>query len=150
MELEKSKKAGSALVIRRLVGVAIVVLIPVLAISSVLRSYQAEQESSALLRIHAINAAEKAYRTKNGGRVGSLLQLITAGALDPHFAFDSGYNFAVVTSSSGYTATATPRSTGNGRYGYYSEPDGVIRYQSSVTADCKPCFPAGKAGSPLD
>jgi type II secretory pathway pseudopilin PulG len=143
------KKARSGLRLQLLIGLVIVLTISTTAISGVLRSYKAAQESSAIDQIHAINAAERLYVSVSGGRFGNILQLITARMLDPRFAYDSGYNFAVATSASSYTVTATPRSTGAGRYGYYSESDAVVRYQTAATAACIPCFPDGKAGNPV-
>jgi len=62
----------------------------------------------------------------------------------------SGYSFDVIASGSDYTATATPLSRNTGRYGFTSAADSVIRYQSSTSNMCTPCFPPGQAGAPVD
>jgi len=61
----------------------------------------------------------------------------------------SGYSFVVSASGSDYTVSATPTSTNAGRFGYWSAPDAVIRYQSSAGGTCVPCFPTGLSGAPV-
>jgi hypothetical protein len=78
--------------------------------------------------------------------------LVTAGLLDQRFTTGtiSGYVYAIDASAPGtYNATATPNATNSGRYGYYSTPDGVVRYQTATTGTCNPCFPAGQGGNPV-
>ena len=133
-----------------LIVVAIILIIATIAIPSLLRSRQAAQESSAVAQIRTVNTAEVTYLSSAGGNYGSIPQLITAGLLDIRFATSvSGYVFDVVASSSDYTASATPTSTNAGRYGYYSTPDAVVRYQSTTGPNCNPCFPAGMTGAPV-
>ena len=108
------------------------------------------QESSAVANIRTINTAEVTYLSSNGGVYGSVPELITAGLLDSRYTGSvSGYTFAVTASGTEYTATATPTSTNAGRFGYYSTPDAVVRYATAVSATCKPCFPPGQSGAPV-
>ena len=133
-----------------LIVVAIILIIATIAIPSLLRSRQAAQESSAVAQIRTVNTAEVTYLSSAGGNYGSIPQLITAGLLDIRFATSvSGYTFDVQASSTDYTASATPTSTNAGRYGYYSTPDAVVRYQSAVTGVCNPCFPTNMSASPV-
>jgi prepilin-type N-terminal cleavage/methylation domain-containing protein len=134
-----------------LIVVAIILIIATIAIPSLLRSRQAAQESSAVSNIRTINTAEVTYLSSNGGNYGSVPQLITAGLLDGRFATSvSGYTFTVDASGSDYTATATPTSTNAGRFGYYSVPDAVVRYQTAVVSGkCDPCYPSGQSGAPV-
>jgi prepilin-type N-terminal cleavage/methylation domain-containing protein len=134
-----------------LIVVAIILIIATIAIPSLLRSRQAAQESSAVAQIRTINTAEVTYLSSNQGAYGSVPQLITAGLLDSRFATSvSGYTFAVTAAASDYTAVATPTSTNAGRYGYYSTPDAVVRYQTAIVAGfCAPCFPTGMSGAPV-
>jgi type IV pilus assembly protein PilA len=134
-----------------LIVVAIILIIATIAIPSLLRSRQAAQESSAVSNIRTINTAEVTYLSSNGGNYGSIPQLITAGLLDGRFATSvSGYTFTVNASASDYTATATPTSTNAGRFGYYSVPDAVVRYQTAiVSGKCDPCYPSGQSGAPV-
>ena len=133
-----------------LIVVAIILIIATIAIPSLLRSRQSAQESSAVAQIRTVNTAEVTYLSSNQGAYGSLPQLITQGLLDARFSGSvSGYNFAVTASSTDYTASATPTSTNAGRFGYYSTPDAVIRYQTATTATCSPCFPTGLSGAPV-
>jgi hypothetical protein len=37
----------------------------------------------------------------------------------------------------------------SGRFGYYSVPDAVVRYQNSAVTNCNPCFPSGQSGAPV-
>ena len=133
-----------------LIVVAIILIIATIAIPSLLRSRQAAQESSAVAQIRTINTAEVTYLSSNGGNYGSIPELITAGLLDGRFATSvSGYTFGVQASGSDYTATATPTSTNAGRFGYFSVPDAVVRYQTATSTTCNPCFPAGQSGAPV-
>ena len=133
-----------------LIVVAIILIIATIAIPSLLRSRQAAQESSAVSNLRTINTAEVTYLSSNGGNYGSIPELITAGLLDARFASSvSGYSFTVTASASDYTATATPTSTNAGRFGYYSVPDAVVRYQTATSSTCNPCFPSGQSGAPV-
>jgi type IV pilus assembly protein PilA len=133
-----------------LIVVAIILIIATIAIPSLLRSRQAAQESSAVAQLRTINTAEVTYLSSNQGSYGSVGNLITQGLLDTRFAASvSGYQFAITASGTDYTATATPTSTNAGRFGYYSQPDAVIRYQTATATNCNPCFPAGLSGNPV-
>lgn len=133
-----------------LIVVAIILIIATIAIPSLLRSRQSAQESSAVAQIRTINTAEVTYLSSNGGSYGSLEMLITQGLLDNRFSGSvSGYNFAVTATGTDYTASATPTSANAGRFGYYSTPDAVIRYQTTTSAACTPCFPGSLSGNPV-
>ncbi len=133
-----------------LIVVAIILIIATIAIPSLLRSRQSAQESSAVAQVRTVNTAEITYLSSNQGSYGKIPELITQGLLDTRFAGSvSGYNFAVDASGSDYTVTATPTSTNAGRFGYWSAPDAVIRYQSSSGGTCVPCFPTGLSGAPV-
>ena len=144
------KKNRGFSLLELLIVVAIILIIATIAIPSLLRSRQAAQESSAVAQIRTVNTAEVTYLSSNGGNYGSIPELITAGLLDNRFASSvSDYTFAVQASGSDYTAVATPTSTNAGRYGYMSLPDAVVRYQTSTSTTCNPCFPTGQSGSPV-
>jgi prepilin-type N-terminal cleavage/methylation domain-containing protein len=133
-----------------LIVVAIILIIATIAIPSLLRSRQAAQESSAVAQVRTINTAEVTYLSSNQGSYGDVASLITQGFLDSRFvASVSGYNFVVTASGTDYTVTATPTSTNAGRYGYFSLPDAVIRYQTATGTTCNPCFPTGASGAPV-
>jgi prepilin-type N-terminal cleavage/methylation domain-containing protein len=134
-----------------LIVVAIILIIAVIALPSLMRSRQAANESSAISNLRTINSAEVSYLGLAQGTYGRLRDLVGAGLLDSRFMSPSlsGYIFDVTFSGGDYTATATPTSTNNGRFGYYSVPDAVLRYQTSVTATCNPCFPSGQSGVPV-
>ena len=134
-----------------LIVVAIILIIATIAIPSLLRSRQAAQESSAVAQLRTVNTAEVTYLSSNAGAYGSIPELITQGLLDSRFTGSvSGYTFAVTATGSDYTASATPSSTNAGRFGYFSTPDAVVRYQTTVVAGvCSPCFPTGQSGNPV-
>jgi len=133
-----------------LIVVAIILIIATIAIPSLLRSRQAAQESSAVAQVRTINTAEVTYLSSNQGSYGDVPSLIAQGFLDSRFtASVSGYNFVVTASGTDYTATATPTSTNAGRYGYYSLPDAVIRYQTVSGGTCNPCYPTNASGAPV-
>lgn len=134
-----------------LIVVAIILVIAVIALPSLLRSRQAANESSAISNLRTINSAEVSYLGLAQGSYGRIRDMVGAGLLDSRFlsASLSGYNFVVTASGADYTATATPTSTNSGRFGYYSVPDAVLRYQTAVTSTCNPCFPTGQSGAPV-
>jgi|SoiMethySBSTD1v2_1073268.scaffolds.fasta_scaffold2128913_1 prepilin-type N-terminal cleavage/methylation domain-containing protein len=130
-----------------LIVVAIILIIATIAIPSLLRSRQAANESAAVASTRTITTAEVTYLSSSGGFYGDINQLISAGLLDSAFTgIRSGYTYSIATSGVDYTISATPASTNNGRYGYYSTPDGVVRY--SMTATLAPS--AALAGSPVN
>ena len=147
--MSKERTKGFSL-LELLIVVAIILIIATIAIPSLMRSRQAAQESSAVAQIRTINTAEVTYLSANGGSYGSIEMLITQGLIDSRFAGSvSGYNFAVQASSTDYTASATPSSVNAGRFGYYATPDAVIRYQTTTTTTCTPCFPGSLSGNPV-
>src|SRR5438477_5545093 len=118
-----------------LIVVAIILIIATIAIPSLLRSRQAANESAAVAQVRTITTAEVTYLSSSGGTYGTITQLVAAGLLDSGFnATKSGYNYSIATNGLDYTIVADPASTNNGRYGYYSVPDGVVRY-STLTAE---------------
>ena len=133
-----------------LIVVAIILIIATIAIPSLLRSRQAAQESSAVAQLRTVNTAQVTYLSSNSGAYGSIPELITQGLLDARFSGSvSGYTFTVTATGSDYTASATPTSTNAGRFGYYATPDAVVRFQTTTTSTCNPCFPSGQSGNPV-
>ena len=128
-----------------LIVVGIMLIVAAIAIPSLLHSRQVANESAAVADLRLINTAEITYLTSSGGRFGDVPQLISAGLLESRFSGRmSGYNFTITTNGLDYTATADPVSNTVGRYGYYSTPEAVIRYSTSMTA-----APSGQAGNPV-
>jgi prepilin-type N-terminal cleavage/methylation domain-containing protein len=133
-----------------LIVVAIILTIATLAIPSFLRSRQSANEASAVSNIRTVNIEEATYSVSAGGNFGTISALVSAGMLDSRFNGSvSGYSFTISVSSPDYTVSATPTTLNSGRYGYYSTPDGVIRYQTATSTTCNPCFPPGLSGSPV-
>ena len=135
-----------------LIVVAIILIIATIALPSLLRSRQAANESSAVSHLRTINTAEVTYVGSARGNYGRIRDLVGAGLLDSRFMKPAvaGYSLVVQASGSDYTATATPVSINSGRYGYYSVPDAVLRYQTAVSSTCNPCFPSGQSGAPVN
>src|SRR5213594_3707158 len=126
-----------------LIVVAIILIIATIAIPSLLRSRQAANESSAVANVRTINTAEVTYLSSAGGNYGGVPELVTAGLLDSRFTGPvSGYGFTVNAVGSNYTVNAAPTSTNTGRFGYMSGPDAVVRYATSTSTNCAPCYPA--------
>ncbi len=128
-----------------LIVVAIILIIATIAIPSLLRSRQAANESAAVAQVRTITTAEVTYLSSSGGSYGDVSQLVSAGLLDSGFnGTKGGYNYSVTTSGTDYTVFASPASTNNGRYGYYSTPDGVVRYSTVTTL-----APTSRSGNPV-
>jgi len=126
-----------------LIVVAIILIIATIAIPSLLRSRQAANESAAVAQVRTITTAEITYLSSSGGNYGTIAQLVSAGLLDAGFnTTKGGYNYGITTTGTDYTITANPASTNNGRYGYYSVPDGVVRYSTDSTL-----APTGQSGN---
>lgn len=129
-----------------LIVVAIILIIATIAIPSLLRSRQAANESAAVASVRTVTTAEITYLSSSGGYYGNINYLVTAGLLDTGFnGIKSGYNYGITTNGMDYTINAEPASTNNGRYGYYSVPDGVVRY-STVTGEAPS---AAQSGNPV-
>lgn len=142
--MKKNNSKGFSL-LELLIVVAIILIIATIAIPSLLRSRQAANESAAVANLRTINTAQVTYLSSSGGNYGSVTALVTAGLLDSRFTGTvSGYNYVVTASGPDYTATADPASTNTGRYGYYSVPDGVVRYSTQSAL-----APAGQSGLPV-
>jgi prepilin-type N-terminal cleavage/methylation domain-containing protein len=132
-----------------LIVVAIILIIATIAIPSLLRSRQAANESAAVANIRTINTAEVTYLSSAAGNYGAIVDLVSAGLLDTRFnsvtTGVSGYSYGIDTSVVGnYTATATAISPNNGRWAYFSGPDGVVRYTATTAL-----APTGQAGLPV-
>jgi hypothetical protein len=88
-------------------------------------------ESAAVANLRTINTALVTYLSVQGGNYGSLQDLIKAGLLDETFVgTKSGFNFSIVAIGSGYAAAAIPASPATGRFGFFSDPDAVVRYST--------------------
>jgi type II secretory pathway pseudopilin PulG len=125
--------------------IPVILIIATISIPSLLRSRQAANESAAVANLRTINTAEVTYLSVKGGTYGDLDALIESGLLDTRFNGGvSGYDFHIVTEGGDYTATATPASSNTGRFGYYTTPDGVVRYSTEANL-----APAGQAGLPV-
>jgi hypothetical protein len=88
-------------------------------------------ESAAVANIRTINTAQITFLSISKGRYGTLEDLINAFLLDESFrGVKAGFNFAVIAADSDYAATAIPANSATGRYGFYSNPDAVVRYST--------------------
>ena len=138
----QKKNSGFSL-LELLIVVAIILIIATIAIPSLLRSRQAANESASVANLRTINTAQVTYLSSSGGSYGTVAQLVSAGLLDAGFqSTKGGYNYSVTTNGTDYTIGASPASTNNGRFGYYSVPDGVVRYSTTTTL-----APTGQSGN---
>ena len=133
-----------------LLVVAIILIIATIAIPALLRSKQSADESAAVANLRNVGTAEATYILSSGGNYGTLAELITAGLMDARFTSSvSGYGYNVIAFTGGFTGEALPTGLNAGRYGYFVSPDSVIRYASSTTSTCNPCYPIGLSGEPV-
>jgi len=145
MVKEKTQNDRGFSLLELLIVVAIILIIATIAIPSLLRSRQAANESAAVASTRTITTAEVTYLSSSGGSYGTVSQLVSAGLLDSGFnGIKGGYTYGITTNGTDYTINAEPASTNNGRYGYYSVPDGVVRYATTTTE-----APANAAGNPV-
>src|SRR5262245_45512407 len=145
MTRENTRSSKGFSLLELLIVVAIILIIATIAIPSLLRSRQAANESAAVASVRTITTAEVTYLSSSGGNYGDIAMLVTAGLLDTGFnGTKGGYQYSITTNGLDYTINANPASTNNGRYAYYSVPDGVVRYSTVATA-----APAGQAGNPV-
>jgi len=115
-----------------------------IASPSLLRSHQASNETSAVASLRSITLAEGTFM-RSQRNYGDLPALIRAGLLDSRFnAPVSGYQFSIGVTAGNFTAIANPVSSNMGRYGYFVNPDGVIRYSTAAVL-----APPGLAGRPI-
>jgi prepilin-type N-terminal cleavage/methylation domain-containing protein len=146
MEGQMRKNCEGFSLLELLIVVAIILIIATIAIPSLLRSRQSANESAAVASVRTVTTAEVTYLSSAQGNYGTLAQLIAAGLLDSGFnGTKSGYNYSISTNGLDYTIGATPASTNNGRYGYYSVPDGVVRYSTNSAL-----APANMSGNPVN
>jgi prepilin-type N-terminal cleavage/methylation domain-containing protein len=139
----KSAKGFSLLEL--LIVVAIILIIATIAIPNILTSLKATKETAAVSSLKAINAAQILYLSTSGGNYGTIPDLVNSKAIDSRFAETmNGYDFTITASTGEYTAQASPATSSSGRYAFYSNADGVIRYSTAVSL-----APAGQAGAPV-
>jgi prepilin-type N-terminal cleavage/methylation domain-containing protein len=141
----RTRKNSGFSLLELLIVVAIILIIATIAIPSLLRSRQAANESAAVANLRTINTAQVTYLSSSGGNFGDVGALVGAGLLDTRFnGTVSGYAFTITAAGGDYTAEAVPTSPNTGRFGYYSLPDGVVRFSAVASL-----APNGQAGNPV-
>ena len=157
------KQKGFSL-IELLIVVAIILIIAAIAIPNLLRARISANDSAAAATIRTINTAEVTYSTTYvaAGYADTFTKLgpDAAGCVAPTFAAaclvdnvlgcaannpcpKGGYNYFLVAAVVGppvadYTTSAGPLGTSTGSRNYCSNPDAVVRFNSSTTVLAAP------------
>ena len=129
------KKNRGFSLLELLIVVAIILIVATIAVPVLLNSKQAANESGAVANLRIINTAQVIYQGSAGGNYGSIAGLQADGLLDSRFSTTTGgynYTISLTNSNTNYDAVASPALTNTGRFGYYSGPDGLIRYSSGT------------------
>jgi type IV pilus assembly protein PilA len=147
------KRSRGFSLIELLIVVAIILIIAAIAIPNLLRSKMAANEASAVGSLRTLNTACVEYSTTYGGYPKALANLgpanpatsASADVIDSVLASGSksGYTFAYTPGATdpagnvlSYTITAAPISPGTtGQRGFYTDQSGVIRANTTGTAD---------------
>jgi type IV pilus assembly protein PilA len=146
------KKQKGFSLIELLIVVAIILIIAAIAIPNLIRSKMAANESSAVASLRTINTAEVTYNNNYPGTYGALTSLGPSGTsctsgtaatsaaaclIDSLLSLGtkSGYTFAVATSATGYSTTATPQATNTGTRQFCSDTN-LVLYFSSTSSGC--------------
>jgi type IV pilus assembly protein PilA len=146
------KKQKGFSLIELLIVVAIILIIAAIAIPNLIRSKMAANESSAVASLRTVNTAEVTYNNNYPGTYGALTSLGPGGSactsgqaatsaaaclIDNLLAggTKSGYTFAVATSATGYSSTATPQATNTGTRQFCSDTN-LVLYYSSTSSGC--------------
>jgi hypothetical protein len=98
-----------------------------------LNAWAAARNSHAISSLRTINSAEAEFFKR--GRYGSIPELVGASLLTPNFTevIDS-YRFEVnlLAGNSSYQAITRPATAMPGLWDYYSGPDGIVHYSTTV------------------
>jgi hypothetical protein len=102
-------------------------------------------EAAAVATLRTINTAEVTFLAVNNGNFGTMSQMIEAQLLPENFRGTvSGFNYGVISVGSDYVVAAIPNDSGSIRYGFYTTPDGLVRYSTIESL-----APAGQSGAPV-
>jgi prepilin-type N-terminal cleavage/methylation domain-containing protein len=141
MRERRHRQRGFSL-IELLIVIAIILIILAIALPQMNKSRMNAQEMAAIAQIRTIHQAETQYYSQFGNYATSLTQLgppASQGAAEGPDASglipgslatgsNSGYNFVVAQSPTGYAVTAVPRTFGStGRRTFFSDQTGSIR-----------------------
>jgi prepilin-type N-terminal cleavage/methylation domain-containing protein len=133
-----------------LIVMTIILILVGIAIPGYKYVMQSAHESAATTQLNSIRTMEVAYKARHD-RFATIDDLVAEKLLDSRFGTAvSGYVYNISVSGGDYTATATPASTNDAKYGYViTSDDNVPRYQEAKQPTCDPCFPPNKGGLPV-
>lgn len=124
--------------IELMIVVAIIAIIAAIAIPSLLNARKAGNEASAISSLRTLTTVNEQYRTRFGDYASQLNDLSTEGYIDSVLgsASKSGYTFTFTGGSNTWDCSAVPTDPGTtGDRGFFVDQSGVIRFDSSGTAD---------------
>jgi len=136
------KKNGGVDLIELIIVMAILAIIAIIAIPNVAQQWMRDREAAAVNSLRDIHTAQIAFRDANEGKYAATfdeLATVASSFGDKHWpGVKRGYKFSLSGGGDNFSAIAEPVTPGeSGRYYYYVDRSGVVRYDSALSVDAR-------------